>query len=353
MDVFWETSFWAHSLRTPFTRRAYSSGKPRVALLYQALDPPIINGVRTPKEQGGYRDSGTDIAYVLREQSRVDICFPDDEQGIIAAVHAGANHLWANIVLFKDHSLQISSALDTHGDIRVIGQPPLVVETFEDKHYLNGMLRQRGSTVPKSCVLTPNNIDGLRTTIWRGGFTSAPSIAKPIRGRGSHGIKHCLTPQILEQHIRDLFAESPMVMVEEYLSGQEVTVAVMPPMGHVPYLALPVVTRFGHAKCVLPPSGTVALTTDSRAVGIIEEVADRMYRRIIKECEQVAKLLQTTAPISFDVRRYRNQGGSPFAIFDVNMNPDMSGPGRPGRENQASLIGLAAEGYGINYPELL
>lgn len=35
---------------------------PHVAVRYQAIYPPTINGVRKPKP-GGYQDSGADIAY--------------------------------------------------------------------------------------------------------------------------------------------------------------------------------------------------------------------------------------------------------------------------------------------------
>ncbi|CAG8823014.1 12275_t:CDS:2, partial [Racocetra persica] len=36
-----------------------------VAILYQALQPPIVNGIRKPLKPGGYSDSGADIAYSL------------------------------------------------------------------------------------------------------------------------------------------------------------------------------------------------------------------------------------------------------------------------------------------------
>jgi len=42
------------TLRTSLVfRRTFASGRPRVAVLYQALNPPVINGVRKPKKPGG------------------------------------------------------------------------------------------------------------------------------------------------------------------------------------------------------------------------------------------------------------------------------------------------------------
>lgn len=34
-------------------RRAISTQSPRVAVLYQAIDPPVIGGVRKPRKPGG------------------------------------------------------------------------------------------------------------------------------------------------------------------------------------------------------------------------------------------------------------------------------------------------------------
>jgi len=41
-------------LSVPTTRRhMYTTTAPRVAVLYQEFDPPLINGVRKPKKPGG------------------------------------------------------------------------------------------------------------------------------------------------------------------------------------------------------------------------------------------------------------------------------------------------------------
>ena len=75
--------------------------KSRVAVLYQACEPPVVNGVRKPKKPGGYTDSGADIAYLLKIKGHVEVitpvenpdptehegwCFPDTETGIVAAI---------------------------------------------------------------------------------------------------------------------------------------------------------------------------------------------------------------------------------------------------------------------------
>ncbi|KAI0412430.1 hypothetical protein F5X98DRAFT_367299 [Xylaria grammica] len=339
-----------------------------VAVLYQAVDTPIINGVKKPRKPGGYQDSGADIAYVLREKANVDIvtfadspnpqdtawwCFPDHEDGIMSAIEKGATHIWANTILFSSHPLQTSSRLSKYEDaLRIIGQPPNLVERFDDKAILNDILRKQQSlTLPRAVTISAKqNLDealgGLKDVF--------PLVAKPVRGRGSHGVKVCSTPDELHRHIEILFKESPLVLAEEFLSGEEATVTVMPPSEDKPYYwSMPIVTRFNHEDNIAPYNGTVAVVANSRVVSADEALADPEYAHIQRQCETVAELIKATAPIRVDVRRFTSDPRSPFSLFDVNLKPNMTGPGRPGRSDQASLTALAATGLGWDYPTLL
>ncbi|KAI0430859.1 hypothetical protein F5Y09DRAFT_306363 [Xylaria sp. FL1042] len=347
---------------------ASAKGKACVAVLYQAVETPIINGVKKPRKPGGYQDSGADIAYVLREKANVDIvtfadspnpqdpawwCFPDHEEGILSAVEKGATHLWANTILFASHPLQTSSRLSKYEDeVRIIGQPPNLVERFDDKAVLNDLLRKQQSlTLPRACTLSTNQnplkaLEGLKDAF--------PLVAKPVRGRGSHGVKVCSTWDELQHHIGALFKESPLVLVEEFLSGEEATVTVMPPSEDKPYYwSMPVVTRFNHQDNIAPYNGTVAVVANSRVISADEASKDPEYAHVQWQCKTVAELMKTTAPIRIDVRRFTSDANSPFALFDVNLKPNMTGPGRPGRADQASLTALAAAGLGWDYPTLL
>ncbi|KAK8247839.1 hypothetical protein HDK77DRAFT_440987 [Phyllosticta capitalensis] len=350
--------------------RLFSSQmKPRLALLYQALDPPVLNGVRKPKKPNGYRDSCADIAYTVSRSSRFavvtpaaqpdlardeDWSFADNEAGILEAVRAGATHLWANTVLFKEHPLQTSAALDAHqDDVRVVGQPPLLAETYDDKALVNRILKEQGGfTIPVSCLA--NVGDDLAAVLEKAKLSGRPVIAKPVRGRGSHGVKLCSSLDELQSHVEGLWKESPSVILEEYLTGQEATITVMPPSAErQSHWAMPIVTRFNHVGGIAPYSGDVAVTANSRTLTAEEEAADPAGKQASLECAGVAALLKTTAPIRIDIRRFSDKPGSPFALFDINMKPNMTGPGRPGREDQASLCALAASGLGWDYSKLL
>lgn len=261
----------------------------------------------------------------------------------------GATHLWANTILFASHPLQVSPKVAQHASsVKVVGQPPQLVEHYDDKNFVNDLLRKDGSfRLPKAWLVHSLGDEELQKIPF-------PIVAKPIRGRGSHGVKLCRNRNQLEAHLKSLLAESSPVMLEEYLQGQEGTVTVMPPSDSDPqYSSLPIVVRFNHDEGIAPYNGVVAVTANSRVPSEDERNAIPAYAEIEKACKQVAERLKVTAPIRIDVRQFTEEPTSAFAIFDVNMKPNMTGPGRPGREQQASLTALAAAKLGWDYPKLL
>ena len=149
-----------------------------------------------------------------------------------------------------------------------------------------------------------------------------PVVAKPCRGRGSAGVKLCKTTVELFQHIESLYMDSSVVMIEEFLQGEEATVTVMPPStSNSDYWAMPVITRFNHENGIAPYNGCVAVALNSRAVTPKASAVDSTYAEVARQRERVAKLLRVTAPIRIDVRRRDRKTVSPFFLFDVNMKP--------------------------------
>ena len=340
------------------------TNKCSVALLYQAIDPPVINGVKKPAKPGGYIDSGADIAFSLQQSNGCNVvtsdeqpdpakhagwAFPDHLDGINSALKKGANVLWTNTIMFSEHPLAADKdILESYPDIKVVGQPPAIVNMFDDKAYTNDLLRKTGRfTMPSAWTISaddPKHKEILASI-------PLPAVGKPVRGRGSHGVKVVRTLQELVDHVEALFKESPIVLVEEFLAGEEATVSVLPPTGTQGYRALPAVIRTNHIGDIAPYNGVVAVTANSRAVRPEEADADAAYARAGRECENVAELLGCKAVMRIDVRR-RKAGGD-FVLFDVNMKPNMTGPGRPGRDDQACLTLLAAEAIGWDYKKLL
>jgi hypothetical protein len=103
------------------------------------------------------------------------------------------------------------------------------------------------------------------------------------------------------------------------------------------------VVRFNHQDGIAPYSGAVAITQNSRYITSSVFNSDPEYINVSRQCEQIGTLLK--------LRRVADKG--PFALFDVNMKPNITGSGRPGRENQTSLMAMGAQGLGWNYPMLL
>ena len=206
--------------------------------------------------------------------------------------------------------------------MRVVGQPPRLVDLFDDKGYTNNLLRKHTDLpLPRAWTVRAGD-GGLPPDL------PFPVVAKPVRGRGSHGVRVCRSEPDLWEHLSMLLGESPVAMLEEFLAGEEATVAVLPPGPPAaseqpcpPPVALALVTRFDHEHGIAPYSGVRAVKENSGAVPRQESERVDAYRLVREQCVQVARLLNVIAPIRIDVRRFTNDASSPFAIFDVNMKP--------------------------------
>lgn len=294
-----------------------------------------IQSLKLSLTRTGYQDSGADIAFALQSQSNIVLLtprlnpdpsnqshwtFPDTETGILSALSRGATHLWANTILFASHPLQTSRVVEFEDDVRIIGQPPLMVELFDDKEYVNNRLRRDGRfTMPKSW--TVESEQDLEVLIG-GEKLTFPIVGKPVRGRGSYGVKVCHDSVELNCHVRALLNDSPRVMLEEYLAGEEATITVFPPSpedGKDDYWASPIVTRFNHQDGVAPFNSIIAVSSNSRVLTSEEFEKDVNYKKVTRECEEVARLLKVTMAMRVDVRRSKEDGE--FTLFDINMKP--------------------------------
>ena len=222
-----------------------------MAILYQALPPPVIDGLRKDAKPGGYSDGGADIGFVLRGQGHrlltpvanpdptrpLDWVFPDTADGIAAAIVAGATILWANSVLFEGHPIEA-----VLGQVRIVGQLPALTQLYDDKFATNRMLEQAGLPVARSFLMART----ARPDIWALADVDAalaqanllfPLIVKPVRGRGSQGVTRVddlAALRVASLALIDDARFGDTLIVEEYLEGEEVTVTVMPPASPLP-----------------------------------------------------------------------------------------------------------------------
>jgi len=349
----------------------------RVAVLHQAAPAPEVDGIVKPMKPGGYQDSAADIAYVLQSR-RYDIVtprpdpdphsdegwsYPDTTEGITEALSRGATVLWANTVLYRDHPLR-----GCHDKpYLVVGQPPATVHRWEDKFDASQMLASVGLPVAEAHLVA--SVDEVRGLL-NSGAVSLPVVVKPVRGRGSEGVAVVTSTAALENVVGGHLAATVhvdgiprsrfgnRVIIEEFLPGRELTLTVMPPGRYrlddnhqtkTEYWALPPVERRGHHDNVAPYNGIVAVMRNSRVVSDHDPDMQRLIS-LAHQCEKTAAIVGPTAPIRIDCRADVN---GVFRLFDINLKPNMTGAGRPGRADQDSLSCLAARAVGWNYGDLL
>jgi hypothetical protein len=342
-----------------------------VAILYQAVPPPMIDGLRKDAKPGGYSDGGADIAYALRRAgvdvvtpsaapdpaSALDWVFPDTMEGIRSAGAAGATVLWANTVLFEGPPLEAALA-----DFAIVGQLPAAMQAFDDKFATNRLLAEAGLPVARSFLLSGTARDDVcsltdveQACASRG--IAFPMIVKPVRGRGSQGVTLVEIGELRDAAAALIEAATfgDILMVEEFLGGDEMTVTVMPPASPRPdntrsqtHWALRPVYRSDQHAGVAPYNGDVPVTANSTAT--TSGLSDPAIVAMIDACVAAAALVDARTAIRIDCRADRD---GTFKLFDLNMKPNMTGPGRPGRDNQDCLSAIAARADGWSYVDLL
>jgi len=337
----------------------------KIAILYQAKLPPIINGLQKPMKPGGYSDSGADIAYELvmngisivtpvdkpKIEKDLDWVFPDTKKGIQNALNKGARIFWLNTVLYKNHPIENFFGFD----IELIGQIPSEVDIYDNKWTTNKLLKGIGISIPKMTLISKESRADFRLDF------DFPVIVKPIRGRGSQGVSFVKDQKELDNKLTELFSSEQYgtsIYVEQFLSGQEITITVMPAGNYLignkqetyekPW-SLPAIKRFNHQNGIAPYNGVVAVVQNS-CVLEKKELKSGKILDVYRQCEQAAELLNIKAPIRIDCRADEN---GKYFLFDLNMKPNMTGPSRPQRQNQDSLSLLAARNIGWNYIDFL
>lgn len=339
----------------------------RIAILYQALEPPVIGGLRKDAKPGGYSDSGADMGWALRTAgctvvtpvaepnpaAALDWVFPDTSEGIEAALAAGATLLWANTVLFAGHPVEEAARRAW-----IVGQEPAATQAMDDKLATNALLRDAGLPVAASllvAIVAAGGVEAL-ATIDEPRLAALghrlPIVVKPIRGRGSQGVSVARDLAALQAQASALIAGGRFgdtIMLEQFLPGTEITIPVLPAIGGAGPRALAPVRRFDQVDGIAPYNGDVPVCANSVAMDPAER-ADPAIVAAIAACERAAHLLAIRAPIRIDCRA---DPVGRFLLFDLNAKPNITGAGRPGRDAEDSLMTLSARAIGWSYPDLL
>jgi hypothetical protein len=147
-------------------------------------------------------------------------------------------------------------------------------------------------------------------------------------------------------------------MLENFLEGSEITITLMPAgqyeMGEYPKTysrpwVLPPIVRRGHVAGVVPYLQDLA---DSETTEVLsrDEREAREVKFACRQSERAAHFLDIKAPVRIDCR---SDSKGDFFMFDINMKPNLTGPGRPGRENQESLSAMSARALEWSYSQFV
>jgi D-alanine-D-alanine ligase len=291
---------------------------------------------------GGYRDSCADLAYALHlELGQViklitpttmpepsvdaDWSFGDHKETILEVITKHhANVLWANTNVHSTHPLL--EVAKQYPDVLMVGQDPRQLDKYDDKAWANRWLQSQpglDGSFPTTWIVSRETPEVLNDI-------PLPVIIKPVRGRGSQGVALCHSQDQLEQQAQKLWETGSRVVIEEFCSGEEITVAVLPPGTYDEpvgfkdkHWALPVVRRLNHVDDIMPYSGDVPVTANSCLVPLEEAAADPEYEKVQKRCELIGQALGTFATIRLDARR-RGRAKSGLCYFVLLEVP---GPG--------------------------
>ncbi|RYY53121.1 MAG: ATP-grasp domain-containing protein [Chitinophagaceae bacterium] len=332
------------------------------AVLFQSGAAPAVNGIVKPMKENGYADSGADIGYALMQagikmvlpsgephiETDREWVFPDNREGIRHALDKNANLLWLNTVLYKGHPVEEFMKKG----LFVVGQDPTLVEQYDDKWMTSELLGSHGIPVPEKIRVERG------TVAVPFGY---PFMLKPIRGRGSQGV-YLLQDEaqfrLLTEQLLDEGRYGTALYAEPYLPGQEITVTVMPPGRYFifgdqedkeTHWCLTAVRRFNHIDGVAPYNALVPIVENSRVISADEHDSMPM-QEVYRYCARAAAITGARAPVRIDCRQ--DMSGK-YRLFDLNMKPNMTGPSRPHRFDQDSLVALAAADLGWDYTDLL
>jgi D-alanine-D-alanine ligase len=114
-----------------------------------------------------------------------------------------------------------------------------------DKHATKTLLKKSGIKMPSGSILRPHlkSIDKELAEVWR--TLHHPLIVKPNASGSAVGVSIARTFHELERSVRYILASGHSALVEEYITGEEVSVSVISEMrGEALYAAIPSHVRY-------------------------------------------------------------------------------------------------------------
>jgi S-sulfo-L-cysteine synthase (3-phospho-L-serine-dependent) len=208
--------------------------------------------------------------------SQVVTCDTDDADAIAAAVRQLAVPPVALVAVGEWH---LVAAAQANAKLGLRGPDPRAVMAGRDKYLARRLCERAGVPVPGyACLTAPEPLPDVRP----------PCVVKPVDDSMSHGVRLCHSAAEVREHARRLLSDThnirgqrkaPMVLVEEYLDGQEVSVEAFVFAGRTTVVAItrklltdpPVFFELGH---VVPMElgGDVAVACELMVRSVVDAI---------------------------------------------------------------------------------
>ena len=201
-----------------------------------------------------------------------------------------------------------------------------------DKAITKRMLRDAGISTP-ACLIVNKKESGIKEKIMQ--RFSLPVVIKPASQGSSIGVEIVKEENQLDEALANAFKYSRDILVEEFISGKELTVSMMQKDGEV--VALPVIHIAPHSGTYDYHSKYTKGATEYICPADLDEETTKKVQEISKQAYEV---LGCSGVARADVMLDEEGNGY---VLEINTVPGMTA---------TSLVPKAAAAAGISFPEL-
>lgn len=201
-----------------------------------------------------------------------------------------------------------------------------------DKVITKRMLRDAGISTP-ACLIVNKKESGIKEKIMQ--RFSLPVVIKPASQGSSIGVEIVKEENQLDEALANAFKYSRDILVEEFISGKELTVSMMQKDGEV--VALPVIHIAPHSGMYDYHSKYTKGATEYICPVDLDEETTKKVQEISKQAYEV---LGCSGVARADVMLDEEGNGY---VLEINTVPGMTA---------TSLVPKAAAAAGISFPEL-
>lgn len=201
-----------------------------------------------------------------------------------------------------------------------------------DKVITKRMLRDAGISTP-TCLIVNKKESGIKEKIMQ--RFSLPVVIKPASQGSSIGVEIVKEEKQLDEALANAFKYSRDILVEEFIGGKELTVAMMQKDGDV--VALPVIHIAPHSGTYDYHSKYTKGATEYICPADLDEETTKKVQEISKQAYEV---LGCSGVARADVMLDEEGNGY---VLEINTVPGMTA---------TSLVPKAAAAAGISFPEL-